>query len=153
MHIKILQINIRSLTHNKNILEVFMEKEGVDICILSEVWLKAKQYVKFTNYNLFVNPRDSTHPSGGVAFLIKKSLITNFTLINDVSPMEAAEIEILNTGTQYIMATFYMPEANPNVMKNSMKKIIGKIQRKNKCNCGRRHKRTPFTMEQIRKNG
>lgn len=76
MDLKILQLNVRGLTHKKNLIETYMEMEDIDIAMLSEIKLynESVTNLKFNKYNIHASTRENgIIASGGVAFLVKKN--------------------------------------------------------------------------------
>lgn len=100
MALKILQINIKSLVHNRNLIENYMETENIHIAILSEVWLPENYNIKFNKYNMYANCR--TRVLGTVAFLVEKRFVAKYQSISHSgSTIEAAEIEMVNTKQKF----------------------------------------------------
>lgn len=50
---KIIQINIRSLNKNKDMLEQFLFKNNVDVALLQETWQLGKERMYFNGYQHF----------------------------------------------------------------------------------------------------
>lgn len=65
----ILQINARSINANKILIETLIHKKNIDICIISETWLKENTQFKLKNYNIHAKNRDDGY--GGVAIITK----------------------------------------------------------------------------------
>lgn len=109
MALKILQINIKSLVHNKNLIELYLKNENIDVAILSEVWLPENHQIKF------------------LSFPYKKKTIRRKIpeyQLPECDHMEAAEMEIVNTICKLRLVTFYLPEANATTTKTSIKNLI-----------------------------
>lgn len=57
--VKIAQYNVQSLKTNKKFLEVFINTQHIDICVLSEIFRvdETKDYSKLLNYNIIFKTR------------------------------------------------------------------------------------------------
>lgn len=55
MALKMLQYNIQSINkiENKNILELFLENEKIDIALLIETWVGDETSTNLCNYNFY----------------------------------------------------------------------------------------------------
>lgn len=55
MALKMLQYNIQSINkiENKNILELFLENEKIDIALLIETWVRDETSTNLCNYNFY----------------------------------------------------------------------------------------------------
>lgn len=55
MALKMLQYNIQSINkiENKNILELFLENEKLDIALLIETWVRDETSTNLCNYNFY----------------------------------------------------------------------------------------------------
>lgn len=55
MALKMLQYNIQSINkiENKNILELFLENEKIDIALLIETWIRDETSTNLCNYNFY----------------------------------------------------------------------------------------------------
>lgn len=73
MSIKIMFWNCRSVRNKFIELFNFLRKENVDICLLSETWLKSSNKFYHPNYDCIRVDREHT-VGGGVAILIKKKI-------------------------------------------------------------------------------
>lgn len=91
MALRILQINIRGMMHNKIFLEDFLHRENIDVAILSEIKMNKKTKIDIKNYQIFANFQNDydLYPSGGVAvaLLVKKKFIVSSVLINKYLPI------------------------------------------------------------------
>lgn len=118
MELKILQINIRSLVQNKNILEIYLERENIDVAILCEICIPDEHTIPltFSKYNFYANIRENAlRASGGVGFLIKKHFVVKFKKFNLSNVIEAAEIEVVNSIRKVKIVSFYVSDRNGSV--------------------------------------
>lgn len=75
-----MQLNIRSLSNKRDILEHYLEVNKIDIAILCETWLK-DQLIKFRNYKIITRNRLDGY--GGVAILVANEIkYSELTQIN-----------------------------------------------------------------------
>jgi len=94
MTIKILQYNIQSLTanNNKQLLELFLVNNNIDIAILSEIWVSNNSRCSLANYNFVCKPRNDGY--GGVGIYLKKHI--RFRQINCDIRLEVIGIRTIN---------------------------------------------------------
>lgn len=83
---RILQFNIQSLKKkgNKELLEIFMTNNRIDIAVLYETWLADNSCTSLKNYNFAC--RNRTDGFGGVGIYIKKDIryaVSNLQTQND----------------------------------------------------------------------
>lgn len=105
--IRIIQINIRSLRVNKNILEIYAHKEKIDIILINETWLKNTNF-KLSGYNMYANNRDDGY--GGVAIFIKNAISSKQNNVNlSTGPIETIYAEATINNTNYLLCSIYIP--------------------------------------------
>ena len=121
--LKIVQINIRSLINKKDILETYLEKNGISAALICETWLK-NTIIKFRNYNLISKNR--TDGYGGVAILIKKNIPFDSIIQNNYDPIETLETVISWDEKQIKLITIYI---NPKTKARDIVKYFGAITR------------------------
>nr|CAH7767652.1 unnamed protein product [Callosobruchus chinensis] len=63
------EVNAQSAIANKYNLEYLLEKENIDIALLSETWFKPSVYVNFNSFN--THRQDRADGKGGVVILLK----------------------------------------------------------------------------------
>ena len=126
--LKILQINIRSLRSNSDLLQCFLNDNNIDIAILNETWLQNGTEHHIQNYKGIYKNRDDGY--GGVGFLIKnkiniKQQELNFTL----ETIEAIQIQ-LNIGNEvwHLMGFYNPPNNNTVAQTNDLRKILNKAE-------------------------
>lgn len=69
---KILQYNVQSINANgnKELMELFLSKNNIEIACLVETWTKDNSKSKFKNFNFYCKGRSDGY--GGVGIAIKK---------------------------------------------------------------------------------
>ena len=95
--LKILQWNARSINSNKSSLEQLVCDYGVDICLISETWLKQNDHFSLQNFNVFRKDR-LDRAGGGVAVLVHKKFKTYIQISFPVLPVE---IEVCGVNIQF----------------------------------------------------
>ena len=80
--IKLLQWNCRSITNKKIELLQLIQKENIDIVILSETWLNPQRKFKIHPYKIIRLDRQ-LHEGGGVAMIIKNNI--NIKAVKSIS--------------------------------------------------------------------
>jgi hypothetical protein len=77
-------------------LEHFLNKHGVDICLLSETFLDLGQTFRLANY---VSRRTDRPTAGfGTAILVRRGLVHHSVPVSGVIHMEATAIQIMLAG-------------------------------------------------------
>ena len=119
MGISIMFWNCQSITLKRKELELYPKENNVDIVALNETFLTKKIDFKIQGYDTIKNDH-STGARGGVAFLVKYSLVINKeyrnTDFNIITDNEALGIDIdLSNNQNLILATIYCPNENPNL--------------------------------------
>ena len=80
--------NARGIKSKLSSLQVLLEDKNIDIMVITETNMKQKQNLKINGYRWFGRPR-TNKSGGGVGFLIKNSLVCNFT----IEPFHDSKIE------------------------------------------------------------
>ena len=100
-------------------LELYLKGNDFDIIVPNETFLTKKINFKIHSYDTIKNDR-STGIRGGVAFLVKHSIVVNKeyrnTDFNIITDNEALVIDIdLSSNQNFILATIYCLNGNPNL--------------------------------------
>lgn len=121
---RVLQFNIQSLNNNNNkcLLELFMEKNKIDIALITETWLKDNSTSNLTNFNFaFKNRQDSY---GGVGIYLRRDI--SFSLIDiDIGvEMEVLGVKTLNLRNNFIFSVVYIP---PNTQRGTFELMVNSL--------------------------
>ena len=100
--LRILQWNARSIKSNKCRIEKLVYDLDVDICILSETWLKPSDQFSLQNFNIFRKDRLDKAGGGAAVFVHKK--FQNSQQINFIT--NPAEIDICGVNIQFDTSIF-----------------------------------------------
>lgn len=96
--IKLLQLNTRSISNKKDLVEFILERDRIDIAILCETWLK-DDFLKFKNFEIIKQNRIDGY--GGVAILVRKLLKLDLITQRAYDPIETVEVKV-HIKTQFI---------------------------------------------------
>lgn len=135
--IKIIQINARSITKNKNVIELLLDREQIDFVLVSETWLNHNNF-KINGYvNYYRNRQDGY---GGVAILISKLYFSNeVKLPFNLELVEAITIRIkLNKKEYHLSAIYIPPNTNTKKTQSEFQMLIDYTQQLKKFNFWRR---------------
>ncbi|XP_033243584.1 uncharacterized protein LOC117186651 [Drosophila miranda] len=104
---KILQLNIQSLSHNNNkqLLSMFLDKNAIDIAILSEIWVLNNADCSILDYNFFCRPREDDY--GGVGIYVRKNI--QFSILKIENDLEILGIKTLNLKSNFNIFSIYAP--------------------------------------------
>lgn len=97
-HLSIITWNARGVKNKKDELFAFLNRENVDICLLTESWLNSSLSIKNNNYFCYRCDRSSRR-GGGVAIIIKKSIRHTLLPLPNTNLIESIGINITNNGT------------------------------------------------------
>ena len=119
MGTNILFWNCQGVRSKHKELELYLNENNFDRVAQNEAFLTKKIDFKIQGYDTIKNDR-STGARGGVAFLVKHSLVINKeyrnTDFNIITGNEALVIDIdLSNNQNLILATIYCPNGNPNL--------------------------------------
>lgn len=105
---KILQLNIRSFTKNKNLLDHFINKNNIDIILLQETWMVGKSKPTLTGYQTFNKNRRDGY--GGVAVLVRNNLIAfKYNMLGQLDPLEEISVKLIVNKRELIITSVYIP--------------------------------------------
>lgn len=111
-------------------LEHYLNKENVDIAMLSEHWLKPNEQINISNFKISTYCRINGH--GGVAFVINNKITYKETKMKNYLPIETIEIETQNLEKNLILISIYIPpNTNFNLTKKQFKNLINDYNQKN----------------------
>lgn len=125
--IKIIQLNIKSARANKSLLDHYINKNKIDIVILSETWLKKDEIYHIPNYK--IETSNSPNGYGGVAIFTKNNIRIRYTTktINNLEPIEIIEIHTTNLIENLKIISIYIPPKtnynNPHII-NKFKTLL-----------------------------
>lgn len=125
MDLHLLQINIKSLKNNKINVENFLSSCHCDILVFCETWLTVDDIINFKNFDAHHNARIDGY--GGVSVYTNKKFVCKSKVLSDVSPIEAIEVDILNTQRKVKVVSFYIPpNMDNNIAKTKFSKLVNK---------------------------
>jgi len=94
--------------------------------LLSETKLNREHVLKFENYNIIRNDRNSKHPGGGTAILIKRNIKYEEIILSETEKVKILEhtiikLNITNNSVLYLIVAYarsgYQKEFMPNINK------------------------------------
>lgn len=103
-----------------NQLQLFLDRENIDIVFLSETFLKEKHTFYLNNYKIYRN--DRSNPGGGVALCIKSNIKHKLIKNYETSILENISIIVTINGREITFTSVYNPKYTPD-FKNDIKKI------------------------------
>ena len=119
MGLNILFWNCQGIRPKRKELELYLKENETDIIALNETFLNKKLNFCISGYNTIRNDH-STGQRGGVAFLVKHSLVINKEHMNSdfsiITSNEALAINLnLSNNQNVTLATIYCWNGNPNL--------------------------------------
>lgn len=128
--IRIIQINIRSLNKNKNLLEYILHRDKIDIALISETWLN-NDNTSISGYTIYNKNRVDGY--GGVAILISNKIISSaVTHTLNFEPLEVITTKITLNKQEFNFTSIYVPpNTNTKAIKLKFQMFIDSIQQLN----------------------
>lgn len=119
---KILQYNIQSINkkENKDLLELFLQNEDIDIALLAETWVKNNAEVSLCNYNFLSKGRSDGY--GGVGIAIRRNI--TYSIIGFDPKYEIMGITTHNLRKNINIITAYIPPSTQRDAFKTMSKAI-----------------------------
>lgn len=108
--LKIINWNATSILHKKEEIEEFLERNKIDIALVTETWLKPEVKFKLKKYHVY--RRDRISHGGGVAILIKKGIPHEPTKPEILQDLEIVVYKIKTNPPLYIGAAYNPPNSN-----------------------------------------
>lgn len=73
--LKIIEWNANGLLHHKQELQVVLETEKIDVCLIAETHFTRESYIKFRGYKFYHTIHPENTAKGGSAVIIKESIL------------------------------------------------------------------------------
>lgn len=121
--------NARSIRDKQHDFFDYLVYKNIDICILTETWLEAKDKFRHPLYNIFRCDR-SNRRGGGVAIVAHKSLNVRHINSTNTKSVENVIIELMINNTELIKVIgVYFPGGRSNnalrsEYKNDLRKLL-----------------------------
>ena len=77
-------------------MEHFFSQHGVDICLLSETFLKPDQAFRFANY--ICHRTDRPTMGGGTAIQVRRGIVEHSVLVPGLTQLEATAVQVTLAG-------------------------------------------------------
>lgn len=97
--------------HKRLQLELFLERENIDILLLVETFLKQQNNMELRNFVIHRNDRE-THAHGGVAIAVRKSIIHKVLSPHNTNFIENLAIEVTINNIRTIITSAYSPHSS-----------------------------------------
>lgn len=108
-HIIIATWNANGILQRRHELEVFLQTEKIDICLLSETHLTKHMYTKIRGYATYQTPHPQDAARGGSAILIKDNITHYEESKYATEYLQATTIKIKTSKHQYSISAIYSP--------------------------------------------
>lgn len=124
---RILQLNTRSITPKRDLIDIYLIKNNIDAAMFSETWLLNDHKIKFKNYTFITQNRSDGY--GGVAILLRNDIKITKLEKNDFKPLESIEVEINLNGKPFNLISIYIPpKTRPRKIKTPFQKLLDKYK-------------------------
>jgi len=127
-------MNLRIATWNANgiiphilELEIFLRKEKIDICLISETHTTKQSYIKINEYDCYHTPHPSNKARGGTAVLIRKNISHNEEHKIEETIMQVTTVSIHTKNKEIKISAIYCPPRHTPLKEDYLKlfKILG----------------------------
>ena len=92
-------------------LEHFLSHHGVDICLLSETFLKPDQAFRLANY--VCHRTDRLTAGGGTAILVRRGIVHHSVPVTGLTHLEATAIQVTMAGKPVKVLAVYLSPSRP----------------------------------------
>ena len=94
-------------------LEHFLSQHGVDICLLSETFLKPDQAFRLANYSYVCNRTDRPTAGGGTAILVRRGIVHHSVPVPGLTYLEATAVQVTLAGRPVKILVAYLSPSRP----------------------------------------
>ena len=92
-------------------LEYFLSQHGVDICLLSETFLKPEQAFRLANYVCHRTDRPTV--GGGTAILVRRGIVHHSVPVPGLTHLEATAVQVTLAGSPVKILAAYLSPSRP----------------------------------------
>lgn len=121
--LKIILWNSNGVLKRKNELELILETENIDVCLLTETHLDKNSKFTFRKYNHYVTPHPNNSSRGGSAILIKKTIKHYEDNPIATTEFQITTVTVETNGTPLQLSALYSPPRSQ-IKANSYENLI-----------------------------
>ena len=92
-------------------MEHFLGQHGVDICLLSETYLKPGQLFRLANYVCHCTDRPTL--GGGTAIIVRRGIVHHLVPVPGLTIFEAIAIQVTLAGRPVVVLAAYLSPTRP----------------------------------------
>ena len=104
-------------------LEHFLSQHGVDICLLSETFLKPDQAFRLANY--VYHRTDRPIAGGSIAILVRRGIVHHSVPVPGVTHLEATAVQVTSPGRLVKILAAYLSPSRPLIGANLTACFVG----------------------------
>lgn len=105
--LRIVTWNANGLLSRIHELEVFLEHENIDVCLVSETHFTKESYVKMRDYASYHAVHPSNAARGGSSVLIRKTIKHAEDVAIQLETMQVATVQIQSKGVKFSISAIY----------------------------------------------
>lgn len=110
--IRIMAWNANGILKQKNELEAIINRDNIDICLISETHLTNQMFTTLKNYTIYCANHPRNCARGGSAIIVKSNIEHHEEQHVCSEEFQAASITIKNCGTDLTVTAIYSPPRN-----------------------------------------
>lgn len=107
--LNIMEWNANGLLRHQNDLEVVLDTEGIDICLIAETHFTSHSYIKFKNYDVYHTIHPDNRARGGSAIIVRKNIKHNEETKYSTQEIQATTITIESNNQPLSVTAVYSP--------------------------------------------
>lgn len=107
--VRIVAWNANGLLQHRNEIQVFVELNKIDTCLISETHFTRESYLKIRGYNVYhtIHPQNVTRK--GSAIIIKKNFLHNIKTKIETEQVQLMALKIKTRRHKIIVGAIYCP--------------------------------------------
>lgn len=105
--IRIAAWNANGIQQNQNEIQLFLDMQKIDICLISETHLTKQSYIQFKGYKTYhtIHPQNSAR--GGSAVIVKENIIHYEQTKYETEEIQATAVKVITGGHNIKIAQIY----------------------------------------------
>lgn len=107
--LRILEWNANGLLQHQHELQVILETQHIDVCLISETHFTNQMYIKFNGYHIYHALHPQNTARGGAAVIIKQNIIHYERQSYETEEIQAASVSIRTKKFEITVASMYSP--------------------------------------------
>lgn len=108
-NIRVVAWNANGLLQHRNEVQMFLDLNKVDVCLISEKHFTRESYLKIKEYNMYLATHPQNAARGGSAIIIKNNLLHNVEVKIETDKIQLIVIKVKTKRYKVTIAAIYCP--------------------------------------------